>query len=116
MTKIIIAYLLIAERKINEFMSHADLRTDSKWYVSAQEVSFNIESEVNESYFSGLIGKSYCNFMRPDNLVNYIEPQQDFWIPAIQYNNKMLIHDSVQEISFGCQSFINENYIKKQDI
>lgn len=83
--------LYVADRKINEFMRHFDLKPDHKWYIKPVEVSFATEAPVNDDYFAMLIRES--------------KKQEEKWIPAIRYMNNLYADESVKELSDGDKVF-----------
>ena len=83
--------LYIADRKINEFMKHFDLRPDYKWFIVPQTVTFTTENPVNDEYFVKLIQES--------------KKEKEKWIPAIRYMSNLYADESVKELSDGNRVF-----------
>lgn len=83
--------LFIADNKQNNLMSRLDLRPEYKWFISAQEVSFKTEKNVDEEYLLKIINESKNN--------------DDFWIPAIDFCGKIYSDPKVKELSDGQNVF-----------
>lgn len=105
------AKLFIADRRINNFMPRinnfnrcARLKQDRKWYVTAQKLSFYPDYPLKD-YFLNIIEESDTAY---NDTIDGC--QTDFWIPAISYDGKIIVHKSVLEI-IGANGiiFIAEN-------
>ena len=86
--------LLLAERKLNSFMTSFDMRPNFKWFYAPTEVEVTTTTQINSEYFQKIIRES-------KNL-------PDYWIPGIIYAGELYVDPEVKILSDGVKEmFVN---------
>ena len=82
-----VATLFVADKELNKFMQKLGLKPDFKVFYKRAVIQFSSASKVDKYYFFNIINKSKEN--------------PNFWIPAIEYKDKIFVDDKIKILSDG---------------
>lgn len=87
--------LLGASMAMNKMMSAFDMRMEGKWFYFPLKATIDTKTQITEEYFMKIINDSK-------------EAGQEWWIPAIQFQSQLFVHESVKILSDGIKEmFVN---------
>lgn len=94
--------LYLADNQMNWFMSALDLAHKGKFFVCPYPVTFETTTTITKNYFKKIIQESKKN---RDSSNKNKEQKTGFWIPAIKYQDNLIVDEEVVSLSDGYSEF-----------